>query len=251
MILVDIHAHMGYDSFKGDLPEVVKRAEKDGVKIIINNSTDKKTDRNTLKLAEKYSIIKAALGIHPTNVVKLSDKEIDDEIKFIEKNKNKIIAIGEVGLDYHWCTKPEGREKQRVVFKKFLELAKRIDKPIIIHGWDAVKDVLKMLEGYDGKVVLHCFEASEKQINKAIRRGYSFSIPPAIVRNTFFQKIAELVPLSKLLTETDAPFQAPKKEDRNEPSFISVTIKKLAEIKKMTEEEIANNIFLNYKNMFE
>ena len=242
---------MGYDSFKVDLPEVIKRAKKDGVKVIINNSTDKKTDRNTLKLAEKYPIIKAALGIHPTNVVKLSDKEIDEEIKFIEKNKNKIIAIGEVGLDYHWCTKDWEREKQRVVFKKFLDLAKRIDKPVIVHGWDAVKDVLKILEGYDGKVVLHCFEASEKQINKAIRRGYSFSIPPAIVRNTFFQKIAELVPLSKLLTETDAPFQAPKKEDRNEPSFISVTIKKLAEIKKMTEEEIANNIFLNYKNMFE
>ena len=249
MILIDAHAHLEHKLFK-DVDEVIKKAEKAGIKIIINAGTNPETNIVTLKLSKKYSIIKPALGIHPTDSISLTQKEIDQEIKQIEKNKSKIIAIGEIGLDYHWHKKEKEKIKQNRTFKKLLNLAKRLNKPVFIHSRNAVNDVLKRLKDYNLKIILHSFEGNKKQIQEAIKQGYYFSIPTSIIRSTHFQNLVTMTPLSRLLTETDAPFLAPIKYQRNEPSFIIKSIKKIAEIKNITEKEAANNIFLNYQTLF-
>jgi len=129
-------------------------------------------------------------------------------------------------------------------------LAEKLSKPVFIHSRNAVKETLKILNEYKLKVILHSFEGNKKQIDESIKQGYYFSVPTSIVRSMHFQSLVRMVPLSKLLTETDAPFLPPRLGQINEPAFIKESIKKIAEIKKITEKESANNIFLNYQNLF-
>ena len=250
MLLIDAHAHLNDKAFQSDLDAVMKRAEKAGIKVIINAGTSPQTNKETLILAKKYKIIKPALGLHPTDCVKLTIEQITKELKFIEKNKQKIIAIGEIGLDYHWHKQTKEHEKQKKAFNELLKLAEKLNKPVFIHTRSAVDDSLEILKKYKLKVILHSFGGAKKQIHEAIKQGYYFSIPTSIVRSTHFQELAKLVPLSKILTETDCPYLGPKKQERNEPSNIIYSIKTLAEMKGITEKEETNNIFLNYQTLF-
>ena len=141
--------------------------------------------------------------------------------------------------------------QNKVSASKLIELSKKIKKPIIIHSRKAEQDVIDILENLDAKkVVLHCFSGKLKLIKRAAELGYYFSIPTNITHSQHFQKLAELVDINKILTETDAPYLSPYKNRRNEPSFITEAIKKIAEIKNISINEIANNIFMNYQNLF-
>jgi len=251
MLLVDIHAHLDLKEFDSDLDEVINRAETAGIKAIISNGINYKSNRKTLELSKKYSIIKPALGLYPDDAIKLTQEQIQEELNFIEKNKDKIIAIGEVGLDYKYCKKKQEQELQKDIFLKIINLSKKINKPIIVHSRKAESDVIDMLKNSDAKkVILHCFSGKLKLIKKAAELGFYFSVPTNVVRSNQFQKLVEIVDINKLLTETDAPFLSPFKEKRNEPMFIEQTIKKIAEIKSMNKEEVANNIFMNYQKIF-
>ena len=262
MLLVDVHCHLNHERFKDDVDQVIERAKQAGVKAIICNGVNSATNKEVLKLAEKYNIVKPSLGIYPIDALNIQlphldevgltkDKflDVDKEIKFIEKNKNKIIAIGEVGLDFKYLKEHE--QKQRENFQKIIDLAKRIDKPLIVHSRNAEQTVLEMLESNNvKKVVLHSFGGRKSLIKKGTELGYHFSIPPVVKRLQHFEIVISLVPLIQLLTETDAPWLSPYPEKRNEPSFVIESIKKIAEVKKMTEEEVANNVFMNYQQLF-
>ena len=143
MLLIDAHAHLEHKLFK-DVDEVIKRAEKAGIKVIINAGTNPETNKSTLQLSRRYTIVKSALGIHPTDSISLTKKEIDKELKFIEKNRSNIIAIGEIGLDHHWHKKEKEFTKQKEIFKKLLILAEKLHKPVFIHSRNAVKETLEI-----------------------------------------------------------------------------------------------------------
>ncbi len=263
MILVDVHAHLDHARFKDDLDEVISRAREAGVKAIITSGVNSTTNHMILKIAEKYDIVKASFGLYPIDALAaelegdeasgfLRDTEpinVDAELDWIKQNKNKCIAIGEVGLDYHWV---KGKEKeQQRVFQKVISMVEKIDKPIIIHSRKAEQDAIEMLESSNVKnVVMHCFSGKKSLIKRAADNGWSFSVPPVITRLQHFQMLVEMVNLSQLLTETDAPYLSPFRDRRNEPAFVAETIKKIAEIKGMTEEDSANNIYMNYTNIF-
>ncbi|MBU3942028.1 MAG: TatD family hydrolase, partial [Nanoarchaeota archaeon] len=228
-----------------------KRAETAGIKAIISNGINYKSNRKTLELSRKYKIVKPALGLYPDDTIKLTEEQIKDELNFIEKNKDKIIAIGEVGLDYKYCKKKQEQELQKEIFLKIINLSKKINKPIIVHSRKAESDVIDILKNSDAKkVMLHCFSGKLKLIKRAAELGYYFSIPTNITHSQHFQKLAELADINKLLTETDAPYLSPYKNRRNEPSFIIEAIKKIAEIKNISINETANNIFMNYQKVF-
>lgn len=260
-MLVDIHAHLDHDRFKKDLDKVIERARKKDVKYIITSGVNKSTNRKALELSKKYQdIVKASLGIYPLDALEIEMKEgdfprvieklnVDEEIEFIRKNKNKIIAIGEAGLDYNY-TKDKNKE-QKEVFQKVISLAEKIKKPLIVHSRKAEIDVIEMLRSSTlKKVIMHCFTAKLKLAKKAEDLGYYFSIPPIIVRLRHFQELVDRLSLDKILTETDCPYLSPIAGERNEPSFIVETIKKIAEIKKLTEKEIKNIIFMNFQKVF-
>jgi TatD DNase family protein len=263
MLLVDIHAHLDHDKFKPDLDKVIERAKKAGVKHIITSGVNSATNRLILKIADKYDIVHPSFGLYPIDAlakeVELGEApgfardikpiDVDQELEWIRKNKDKCVAIGEVGLDYKFGEKHKAKQKE--VFQKVIETAEKIKKPIIVHSRKAEFDIIDMLESSKIKhIILHCFCGRKHLVKKAADNGWNFSIPPIIVRLQQFQIMAEMVNINQLLTETDCPYLSPYPGKRNEPAFVIETIKKIAEIKGFTAEETANNIFMNYKRIF-
>lgn len=270
-MLIDSHCHLDHFHYKADLDEVIKRAKIAGIKFIITNGIDYETNLLSLKLGEQYPIVKVALGFYPqdaldreiyfeteknkTKILEKSKKSIEDNLKLIKENKEKIIAIGEIGLDlYHG----KNIEKQEKDLKKMIQLSIELDKPIILHTRKAEKETLQLLKEFNinpDKVILHCFSGNKKIIKEAIDSGYNFSIPTNIVRAENFQQLVEICPLNKILTETDGPYLSPfKNEDgsfnRNEPAYILESIKIIAKIKKLPEKEIEDQIADNFKRIF-
>jgi len=249
MILTDIHAHL--DLIK-NLDKVIENAGKAGVKAIITNGVNPETNRKSLEISDKYDIVRPALGIYPMDALsreinKPNIFDVDREIKFIRENKNRIAAIGEVGLDYK---NGKDKEKQKEVFIKMIKLAEELDKPLIVHSRQAENDAVEILEKFEHKkIIMHCFNGDKKLVKRIIKNNWFFSIPCNVVKSFQLQNIVKQANLSKLLTETDAPFLSPFNGD-NEPAFIKETIKKIAEIKGLDKEETANIVFMNYKNLF-
>jgi len=245
-MLFDVHAHLSYKSFDKDRASVVKRAEEAGVVAIIENGTDPASNRKVLDLAERYKIIRPALGIYPSDALLMSDEEIDEEMKFI--SKQKIAAIGEVGLDFY---KVPNHERQEQVFLKFIELAKHLDLPIIVHSRDAERRAFELLKQSKAKkVVMHCFSGDLELAQEIEKEGYMFSIPPIIVHSKKFQKLVKKISVSQLLTETDSPFLSPVPKERNEPKNVEVTLKKISELKNLDFSETKKIFFMNFKKFF-
>src|SRR3989338_2481386 len=247
-MLVDVHCHLCFKDYDKDRNEVIRRAEKLNMSVI-DSGTNLKDNKKSLELSKKYKIIKSSLGLYPLYAIKLKEKELQNEIDFIEGNKDKIIAIGEIGLD-----KSEENcnlEKQVEVFNKVLSLAEKINKPVIVHSRKAEKECIEILETFKIKHIdMHCFGGNFKLVKKIQDNGWIFSIPTNIVRLFHFQKIVEETPMSQLLTETDSPYLSTFIEKRNEPSFVVETIKKISEIKKLNEEEVKKLIFMNFQKIF-
>ena len=264
MKLIDIHAHLESSQFKKDLKETINRAKKSGVTTIINSGVNPETNRKTLELSKKYNIIKSSFGIYPIDaIVKeiesgkenfprgIKPFEVDRELDWIEKHRNNCVAIGEVGLDYNWQEFTKHKNSQIKNFEKTITLAKKIEKPLIIHSRKAELDAIAILEKHQCKnVVMHCFNGKKSLIKRGIENGWLFSVPPVITRLEHFKMLVKMVPLKQLLTETDSPYLSPVAETRNEPANIAITIKEIAKIKNLDEEKIAEQIFNNAKKIF-
>ncbi len=259
--LVDVHAHMDYLGWEKTLPQVLKRAEDAGVKAIISNGTNRLSNEKVLALSKKYPVIKCAMGLYPIDLIGLASDaagvpvqkgplDVDEELVWIKKHKESIVAIGEVGMDFHWDK--EQHRKQEDNFNAIIEFAKKIKKPLIVHSRAAEEKVIEVLEAQKAKrVVMHCFSGKKALVKKAIDLGFHFSIPANIERAQHFQTIVDITPIPQLLTETDSPWLGPIKDKESEPAFVAMTIKKIAQIKKLDEKEAALLIFKNYKELFE
>ena len=242
-MLIDVHTHLDLLEKEKDLDKVLENSKK--VKIIITNGTSPESNRRVLEISEKYEKVKPALGMYPDKAISLTDKEMDKEIKFIKSKKP--IAMGEVGLDNY---RVKNLEKQKKVLIKFIELSKELDIPIIIHSRKAEEETLDVLEENNAKkVIMHCFSGNKELTERAVALGYYFTIPCTITRNKTFRKLSKRIPLNRLLTETDAPYLSPR-DEANEPAFIEDSIKKIAELKQLNEEELERIIFMNYQNVF-
>lgn len=265
MNLIDVHCHLNHDLFKKDLDQVLERAKKAGFKAILCSGVNPVANQEVLALAKKYPIVRASLGIYPIDALGLSEAEIglprqtvpidlEEEFKFIEKNKNLVIAIGEVGMDFYWADKEKTYQQQADNFRKIIRFAIKLKKPLVIHSRKAEQECLEILEqevkNKEIPVVNHCFSGKKGLIRKAAELGHYFSIPPNILRSHSFQTLVKMVPLNQLLTETDAPYLSPYPEQRNEPAFVVETIKKIAEIKGLSEREVADKIWQNYCKVF-
>ena len=247
-MLVDVHSHLNFKDFDKDRDEVVKRAEKLNM-TIVDSATNISDAKRSLELSKKYKIIKSSLGLYPLYAIKLNEKKLNEEIDFIKENKDKIIAIGEIGLDK--SIEDHKIKEQEEIFRKVLTLAEKIKKPIVIHSRKAEKECIDILETFKIKSIdMHCFGGNFKLVKRIQDNGWFFSIPTNIVRLLHFQQIVEQTSMSQILTETDAPYLSPFKDKRNEPSFVVETIKKISEIKKLDEEEVKNLIYMNFQKTF-
>ena len=250
MNIVDVHCHYTYKNFQKDLDKTIKKMEKAGVKKVITNGLNPKDNKEVLKLASKYKIVEAAIGIYPTEAGSMSDKELKEILNQIEENKNNIIAIGEVGLDHHWTKDKKKKDRQKEVLREIIKLADKIKKPIIVHSRNAESETVEVMKEAKVPVIMHCFCGKLAPTNEAIKAGFYFSIPTMIVRSKTFKKLVKRAGLDKLLTETDAPFLAPKSGERNDASNITQSITKIAEVLKLDEQKVAQKIYSNYKKVF-
>jgi TatD DNase family protein len=257
---MDLHSHLDHCYFKDDLDKVISNAKKAGLKIIVTSGINKQTNRKVLELRKKYDIVKCSMGIYPVSAL---DKEIetsdyaemnnnfniDEEIDFIKSNKDKIVMIGESGLDYFWIK--DKNKEQKDLFLKIIKLAEETNKPLIVHSRKAELDCIELLESSKlKKIILHCFTGKKKLVIRAKNNGWYFTIPTSVVRSQQFQDMVKIVPLSHLFCESDSPYLSPFKSKRNEPSFVVESYKKIAEIKGLNIEEVAKNIFMNWQRVF-
>jgi TatD DNase family protein len=241
-MIIDTHAHLDFLS-ENKLNEIQSNPK---ISLVISNSVNISSNKKNLEISNKYSKINWAAGLYPED--NLNQQEIEELKKLIEKNKDKVIAIGEIGLDK---TETLAFEKQIDFFKQQLKLAKDLNIPAIIHTRKAEKEVINILEEFQyDKIVLHCFSGNFKLIQRAIDLNYYFSIPTNIVRAEHFQKMVKIIPKEKILTETDTPHLSPFKEKQNEPAFISESINKISEIWGISKEEVEKIIEDNFKNLF-
>lgn len=266
MNLIDVHCHLTHDYFKDKLDEVLKRAEKAGLKAIIISGVNPEANREVLVLVKKHpKLIKASLGIYPIDALGIQPDgagmahhkgpiDLEKEFKFIEKNKEAVHCIGEVGMDFHWASKEETYEKQAENFRKIIRFAIKIKKPLVIHSRKAEEECLQILEeeikNKEIPVIQHCFSGRKALMTKGAELGHYFSIPPVITKSFNFQTLVKKVPLTQLLTETDSPWLSPYKEQMNEPAFVTESIKQIARIKELSEEETAKQIWKNYEKVF-
>ncbi len=266
MKLVDVHCHLNHKQFASDLDAVIERARKAGVVRIICAGVNPATNREVLEMAKKYpDIVRCSLGVYPIDALNIQifspDEmglshtphfDLDNELEFIKKNKEHIVAIGEAGLDYKWDEPKQKAQQQKENFMRVIELCEKIKKPLVVHSRRAEADCLTLLESSRLRQVdLHCFEGNKKLIKKAVDLGFYFSIPPVIKKLQHFETVVKEAPINHLLTETDAPWLSGVVGMRNEPANVADTVKKIAELKGFTAEETAASIFLNYKNLFE
>ena len=246
--LVDVHAHICDPCFDRDRDQILERAGKAGVESIIAVGENLEDARKNLELAERHPALKPAAGLYPTYL----DLNLAHEMAaFIRQQRSRLVAIGEVGLDY-WAVKEEAqKQRQREIFKLFVELAKELNLPLNVHSRSAGHQTIDLLlESGPVKVQMHAFDGKVAAALPAVKAGYFFSIPPSVVRSRQKQKLVKRLPLSCLLVETDSPVLGPLPEERNEPANIWQSVKAIAELKNIHEEEVIAALFENTERLY-
>jgi TatD DNase family protein len=252
-MLIDSHAHLEMPEFKKDLEEVLQRAGDAGVHTIFTVGTEEKDWGRALEIANTHARIYAILGVHPHNA-----KEIDDRTYGVLKeicHGEKVKAYGEIGLDFFRNHSPRNIQVQR--FREQIGLARELKLPIVIHDRDAHEETLEILrseKAADCGGIIHCFSGDLDMAQKCMEMGFYISVPGSITYKNaeHFQEIVRDLPLDCLLVETDAPFLTPVpfRGKRNEPSYVRYTAQKVAEIKKMPFEKVAEATTENALRVF-
>lgn len=252
-MLIDSHVHLDDRRFNADRDMLIKSLQDNGVELVINIGADLKTSISSLELAKKYDNIYAAVGVHPHSAKEVTEETLD-KLKEMAK-EDKVVAIGEIGLDFYYDNSP--RDIQRKWFKEQLELAKEVNLPVVIHSRDATQETFDTIkESQDGNLrgVLHCFSGSPEMAEEYIKLGFYISLGgPVTFKNArVVREVAKAIPLDKLLIETDCPYLTPEpyRGKRNEPMFVKYVAEKIAEVKGISFEEVVRATNRNTKELF-
>lgn len=248
---IDVHAHLEGEEFLKDREEVINRARDAGVKIIVNAATSFPSVQETLKLVERYPSLYASVGVHPQEIGdELPDLSILEEYA----QREKVIAIGEVGLDYYWDS--SHIQKQKEAFIRQIELAEKLSLPLIVHSREANKDVWEIIKERVRKVMVvwHCFSGDEEILREALLRPVYFSLGGVVTypKATHLREVVKNIPLSRVLLETDSPYLPPqsRRGKRNEPAFLLETASFLAQMWGISLFDLRDKVEENFYSIF-
>lgn len=252
-MLIDTHVHLNADHYDEDLDEVIERARDAGVTHFVVIGFDNKTIDRTMTLIDKYDDVYGVIGWHPVDAI---DCKEEDLARIEELSQHpKIVGIGETGLDYHWDKSP--KDVQKEIFIKQIEMAKRVNLPIVIHNREATGDVVDILEEYGAEEIggiMHAFSGSPEIADRVLKMNFMISLGgPVTFKNAKQPKeVAKHVPLDKLLVETDAPFLTPHpyRGKRNEPAYVKLVAEQIAELREISYEEVAKATSKNAKTIY-
>lgn len=247
---IDTHCHL-YQEYYDDIDKLIKEIEDSGVKRIIVNGCDMKSNLEVLELVKKYDIVYGALGFHPTEL----DDYNEDCLSFLREhiNDKKIVAIGEIGLDYHY--ENTNKEKQIDVFKKQLNIASMYHKPVIVHSRDSINDTYNILSEYELKGSIHCFSGSLEMAKRFVKLGYCLGIGGVSTYKNAKNIINVIkdIDLEYLLLETDSPYLSPvpHRGEKNTPCNIPIIAKKISEIKNIDISLVSRTTTDNADRLFD
>lgn len=251
-VLIDSHAHIYYPDYDDDFDAMLQRAADAGVAAILVVGTDLESSRRAVELAERHPQLYASVGVHPHDAGRVTE-EWYDEIRRLALASPRVVAIGEIGLDFYRDRSP--RDVQEVVFRRLLRLANELDKPVIVHDRDAHEPVLACIadEGIS-RGVLHCFSGDEAMAARAIAMGLYISIPGTITYpgNELLRQVVRSTSIDRMLVETDCPYltPVPYRGRRNEPAYVRLAAERLAEVKGLSPEDVARVTTKNVADLF-
>lgn len=250
--IFDTHAHYDSEDYDIDRDEIFKELKENGVIGILNCASSYDSVKLTDELTKKYDFIYGALGVHPENADELTDERLE-VIKEMIKANDKIVVVGEIGLDYYWEENPS-REIQKNALRAQMNLAKELKMPVVIHDRDAHKDTLDILKEFpEVNGVVHCFSGSVEFAKECIKLGYYIGFTGVVTfkNSRKIVEVAKEIPVDRMLVETDAPFMAPvpNRGKRNRSDYIKEIIEKIAEIRSINPEELNIQLNTNFFNL--
>lgn len=248
-MFTDTHCHI-YNEYYEDMDDIINKIKNSKINRVINNGCDDKSNKEVLDLVMKYDFMYGALGIHPENV----DSYTEEDINYIEEhiNDEKIVAIGEIGLDYYWTK--DNKEEQKKLFEQQLAIAEKVNKPVIIHSREATMDTIDILKKYNVKGVIHSFSGSYETACIYIKMGFLLGINGVITfKNCNLKDVMDKIDLSNIVLETDSPYltPAPYRGDRNDSTHVEDIARFVCDLKKVTMEELSLVTNNNIKRIFD
>jgi TatD DNase family protein len=252
-MLFDTHVHLNAEQFNEDLEEVISRAKEAGVGRMVVVGFDRPTIERAMELVEQYEFLYASIGWHPVDAIDMKD----EDLAWIEELSShpKVVALGEMGLDYHWDKSPKDIQKE--VFRKQIHLAKKVKLPIVIHNREATQDIVDILREEGAEEVggiMHCFSGSPEIAQECVDMNFYISLGgPVTFKNAKKPKeVAQEIPLERLLIETDCPYLAPhpNRGKRNEPAYVKLVAEQIAELKGISLEEVETITTENANKLF-
>ena len=254
MRIIDTHCHLNDETLYKDLDNVIQRALNAGVEKMVVIGWDKTSSELAVKIAEQYDFIYAAIGFHPENIYDINDDILYETLKL--SNHPKVVAIGEIGLDYHWSKEQDKRNLQKEYFIKQIDYANKVGLPISIHSREAFNDTLEILKQHKPLHggVMHCYSGSVENINDIINLNLYIGLdgPVTFTNAKTPKEVAAEVPLDRLVVETDCPYLSPHplRGTVNEPANISLIVDAIAESRGMSKKHLLNVLYQNSCKLF-
>ena len=254
MKLIDTHCHLNDEKLYQDLDNVISRALQTGVGKMIVPGWNKESSELAVKIAEKYPFVYACIGIHPENIDDVDEKTITEVLNLY--SHPKVVAIGEIGLDYHWTKDPDTKEKQKAFFIKQIEFANKVGLPVSIHNRDAFQDIMAILKEHKPLFggVMHCYSGSVENLKDVINLNLHIGLdgPVTFTNAKTPKEVASEVPLERLVIETDCPYLSPHplRGTVNEPANLIIIADEIAKIRGMSKKHLLEVIYDNSCKLF-
>ncbi len=254
MFWIDTHAHLASEEFNEDIKEVISRAKDVGVETILLVGVGIKGGQEALALASTDPIFKVAVGFHPEEVDEIEDADWSIMLEMMEKEE--VIAIGEIGLDHYWVKDKDVHQRQEELFIKQIEIANKLNKPILVHMRDATEVTYRIMKEHKAKAsgILHCYSGSLEMANEFIKLGYDISLAgPVTFKNAHTPKeVAKHIDINHLHIETDAPYLSPTphRGKRNESSYVIETAAVIASLREIPLEDLKKALYTNFNRLF-
>lgn len=252
-MIFDTHAHYDDEAFNEDREKLIDEISRSEIRKIVNVGANLATSKNSVDLSEKYDFFYAAVGVHPDDAAEVNDEGIE-RLRELAKGK-KVVAVGEIGLDYYW--NKENSDLQKTAFKRQIELARELSLPIIVHSRDAAADTMEILHETDaGKLggVIHCFSYSPEIALESVKMGFYIGIGGVVTFKNAkkIKESVEAIPLEKIVLETDCPYLAPDpfRGKRNSSLYLEYVVKEIARLKGIDENTVMEQTFKNALNMY-
>ena len=254
-MIFETHAHYDDEQFDSGREALLASLPDCGIKRVVNIGASIASTRNSIELAEKYDYIYAAVGVHPSEISELNEERFAwlRELTKLEK----VVAVGEIGLDYYWDKEPEVQELQRYWFKRQMDLAREEGLPIVVHSRDAAEDTLRVMKEAHAEEIpgaIHCYSYSPEMAVEFVKMGYYIGVGGVVTFKNAkkLKETVEKIPLERILLETDCPYMAPEphRGKRNDSTYIPYIVEKIAELKQVTPEEVEQITWQNAMNFY-